>query len=129
MNCAKCYIYVHDTISRPFECSHIKHARALQHGHHLFAAELHRIARGDEGDTRFLATLFIEAGGVSRTCLQRDPTPLANLWIQHQLRQIGDIHQIHKEHSPPPLRIRIPGRVYLDTTPSLRRIRIPTYLQ
>lgn len=126
MNCAKCYVYVHDTISRPFTCTHIHHARALEHGHHLFASELVRIARGEEDDIRFLATLFVEAGGVSRMCLQRDPMPLANLWIHHQLQQIGDIRQIHAEHTPAPLRIRIPGKVYLDTTPSLRRIRIPT---
>jgi hypothetical protein len=128
MECQKCYVYVHDTISRPFKCSHINHERALRNGHHLFAAELVRIASGEEDDPQFLAILFAESGGVSRTCCQRNPFLLANTWIQHQLRQIGNLGMIHMEHSPelkvatidPPssplgLRIRIPDpRIYGD---------------
>ena len=128
MVCQKCYVYVHDTISRPFKCSNINHERALRHGHHLFAAELVRIANGDEDSDEFLAIIFTECGGVSRACCQRDTFPIANLWIQHQLHQIGNLPLIHREHSrdgpvatidapsnPLGLRIRIPDpRVYGD---------------
>lgn len=95
----------------------------MGHGHHLFAAELVRIANGEEDSIQFLATLFVEAGGINRSCFQRNTIPLANTWIYYQLRQIGSIRDIHSEHSPAPLRIRIPGKIYPDITPPIRRIQ------
>lgn len=122
MDCDKCYAYVHDTISRPFVSRGINHARALRNGHHLFAAEFVRIARGED-DSQFLCILFVEAGGVDRKCFTRNALPLANVWVHRQLHEIGDLLAIHSEHQPAPLRIRIPGKVYPDMTPKIHRVQ------
>lgn len=126
MDCLMCHTYVHDTISRPFKCDGINPERALRYCHNLLSSELVRIARGQgEGDPDFLAIIFVESGGVKRSCLTGNPLPLAHTWIQYQLRQIGDIYQIHSEHTPPIQRVKVPVQTQADGSPALLRIRIP----
>ena len=118
MDCPMCHAYVYDTICRPYAAPGTNAKRAMKHAN-IFTPEFTRVAF-EEGDYEYLALMFVEAGGVSRTCLAPDPLPIARSWVVHQLKEIGDIDQIHFSHgggfepeiAPPPptgpLRIRIP---------------------
>lgn len=123
MACPYCYTYVYDTIQSA-KLPKSYHPRALRKAH-LLVPELIRIARGEEGSLDYAALVFLEAGGVRNTFVARDPMCMADLWVRAQLNAIAFLSEIHDQHSPPPLRIRIPRTLYIDETPPLLRIRIP----
>lgn len=123
MECPKCYAYVHDTLHRPYTSAVIRHRQAMKHAH-ILVPELIRLARG-EGTPDYLAILFVEAGGVRRLCLTRTPLPIANLWVRHQLRSIGNLNAIHAEHTRV-LHVQVPMP---DVPPGCLRIRIPIPVQ
>ena len=132
MECPYCYAYVYDQLSRPvphhrtflFEML-INLKRGLRDTH-SFVRPFMR-ATTDPKEIGHIAVLFVEAGGVSRPKRMKlaCPLPIARMWIQDKLKDIGDLDQIHFLHTegfepappappaPPPkmaLSIRIPKR-------------------
>lgn len=106
-----CYAYVYDTISRPCTLPRINSDRIMRHAN-KFARELLRLSLYDT-DSSYLAILLIEAGCVARRCFHCNMMNVAYTWIDRRLQEIGDIRQVHAEHTrteiaSTPLRIRIP---------------------
>ena len=118
MECLMCNAYVYDTICKPYAIPGTNAKRAMKHAN-IFTPEFVR-ASYEDSDTTYISLMFVEAGGVERSCFLRDPIPIAHAWVAHQLKEIGDIDQIHFSHTggyepevapPPPtgaLRIKIP---------------------
>jgi len=109
-----CHTYVNDALTNPVELRGTNPRRALKYAY-LFVPEFVRVAHED-AEMGFLALLFVEAGGVSRSCYVRDPMIIGHIWVQHQLKAIGNLKEIHFNHTvarptpapTTPLRIRIP---------------------
>ena len=114
-----CHTYVHDALRNPVTLAGTNPRRALQYAY-LFVPEFVRAGHMNT-DTEFVSLLFVEAGGVKRSCQIRDPMAVARVWVSLQQKAIGDLGQIHFHHTivpPAPdhgLRIRIPpDREYHD---------------
>ena len=122
MECEKCYAYVYDTLCRPLNLPGMNANRAIEHAD-IFSREFVRACHDVTSDTDFLALLFMEAGGVKRGCpfTRRDYMSTARTWVMYQLREIGDLQQIHCEHS-----IKTPEPVVIAPLSPLR-IRIPRH--
>ena len=121
MECKMCHTYVHDALRNPIALAGTTPMRAMQYAY-LFVPEFVRIGH-KRADTEFASLLFVEAGGVKRSCHIRDPMAVARVWVKLQLQAIGDLDQVHFFHSggfapepapepapAEPLRIRIPPR-------------------
>lgn len=114
-----CHAYVHDALSNPYILPGTNPKRAMEYAY-LFIPEFVRAGHKNT-DTEFLSLLFVEAGGVKRSCHIRDPMVVARTWVRFQQKAIGDLDQIHFQHMVVPpisghgLRIRIPpDREYDD---------------
>jgi len=61
-------------------------------------------------DLSYIITRCIEAGGVNRPKNgTRDAVSIMRVWIQTRIADLGNLNEIHFEHSPHrQLRIRIP---------------------
>ena len=106
-----CHTYVNDALSNPVPLPGTNPKRGLRYAY-LFVPEFVRVGH-EHTDIEFISLLFVEAGGVTRTCYMRDPMTVARMWVQQQSIAIGDLRQIHANHmtpqpEPTPLRIRIP---------------------
>jgi hypothetical protein len=130
MDCPYCYAYVYDQLSRPAPHHHtflfemlINLKRGLRDKHAFVRPFMRAIT--DPKEVGHIAILFVEAGGVTRPKRMKldCPLPIARLWAEQKLRDIGDLDQLHFIHihgvqpEPPPpppsktgLSIRIPKR-------------------
>lgn len=112
MECLLCHAYVYDALRNPVFLAGTDPKRALHYAY-LFVPEFVRAGHMNT-DTEFVSLLFVEAGGVKRSCHIRDPMVVARTWVRLQQKALGDLDQIHFQHfvdrSPPVhgLRIRIP---------------------
>lgn len=129
--CPKCYAYVYDTIVRPppfrdtFIYAAVINTKRGLRDVHSFIPDLIR-AIEDDLEIPGIAVRFVEAGGICRPkCVNpKYVIPIAEMWVNIKLKEIGDLDQIHFLHSggcepesvkepdpaPAPLRIRIPRR-------------------
>jgi len=119
MECFMCHAYVHDALRNPVHLPGTNATRAAKYAH-LFVPEFVRAAHMNT-DGEFVSLLFVEVGGVKRSCHIRDPMAVARIWVRHQQKAMGDLSQIHNGHvisrptSGHGLRIRIPrDREYDD---------------
>jgi hypothetical protein len=129
LECGMCRAYVHDTIARPFSIKDcvifgpLINAKRAMRIRHILIPEFVRATFSDKNHEH-LAILFVEAGGVvlSKCFNHNSVLPIARLWVNNRLTELGDLDQIHFFHtcaSPPPdaivapnsahgLRIRVP---------------------
>jgi len=112
MDCQMCHAYVYDALRNPILLPGTNALRAAKYAH-LFTPEFIRAGHMNT-DTEFVSLLFVEVGGVSRSCFMRNPAAVARTWVRHQQKAIGNISEIHNQHAcvprtaEPGLRIRIP---------------------
>lgn len=126
INCPQCYAYAYDTLVRPASRARIdmfEHTVSMPRitkAAHALTPDFIR-ASVSPGDLTHVVLLCVEAGGVIRPKnRKRNAFAIIWLWIQERLRELGNMNEIHFEHSggfapelPPapiglPLRIRIP---------------------
>jgi hypothetical protein len=119
MECLMCHTYVHDVLRNPVSLAGTNPKRAMQYTH-LFVPEFVRAGHKNT-TTEFVSLLFVETGGIKRTCHIRDPMVVARTWVRLQQKAIGDLGLIHFQHTnvrptaEHGLRIRIPpNRDYDD---------------
>lgn len=112
MDCQMCHAYVYDALRNPILLPGTNALRAAKHAR-LFTPEFIRAGHMNT-DTEFVSLLFVEVGGVSRSCFTRNPAAVARTWVRHQQKAMGNISEIHNQHACVPrkaergLRIRIP---------------------
>ena len=112
MECLMCHAYVYDALRNPVSLAGTNPTRAMQYAY-LFVPEFVRVGHMNTS-TEFVSLLFVESGGVKRSCHIRDPMVVARTWVRLQQKAIGDLDQIHFYHSNARptschgLRIRIP---------------------
>ena len=124
IHCPQCYAYAYDTLVRPASRARVDmfeniiSMRRIAKAAHMLTPDFIR-ASVTPGDLSYIVLLCVEAGGIVRpTNRKRDAFAIMWLWMQRRLRDLGNMAEIHFEHSggyapePPPsplsLRIRIP---------------------
>ena len=126
INCPQCYAYAYDTLVRPASRARIdmfQHTVSMPRitkAAHTLTPEFIR-ASVLRGDLSYIVILCVEAGGIVRpTNRKRNAFAIMWLWMQGRIKDLGNMTEIHFEHSggfapePPPapsglpLRIRIP---------------------
>ena len=126
INCPQCYAYAYDTLVRPASRARVDmfeniiSMRRIAKAAHMLTPDFIR-ASVHPKDMTHAVLLCVEAGGViPPKNRKRDAFAIMWLWMQVRLRDLGNMTEIHFEHSggfapePPvpaplaPLRIRIP---------------------
>jgi len=126
INCPQCYAYAYDTLVRPASRARVDmfeniiSMRRIAKAAHMLTPDFIR-ASVHPKDLTHAVLLCVEAGGViPPKNRKRDAFAIMWLWMQVRLRDLGNMTEIHFEHSggfapePPvpaplaPLRIRIP---------------------
>jgi hypothetical protein len=112
INCPQCYCYAYDTLVRPGRVDMFENTISvprIARSAHVLTSDFIR-ASTTPNDLSYIVTRCIEAGGVNRPKKgRRDAFSIMWLWIQTRIADLGNLNEIHFEHSPPKLlRIRIP---------------------
>lgn len=129
LDCRMCRNYVHDTIKHPFSLKDcvifgpLVNVKRAMRATPAFVPEFIR-ASFSYHNHEYIAILFVEAGGVimSKCFNINSVLPVARMWVQNRLKEIGDLDQIHFFHTtaPPP-----PDAIVASNTAHGLRIRIP----
>jgi len=123
INCPQCYAYAYDTLVRPasraridiFE--HIVSMSRITKAAHTLTPEFIR-ACVTKGDLSYVVILCVEAGGViPPKNRKRNAFAIMSLWMQGRIKDLGNMNEIHFEHSG--------GFVPESLPPRVLRIRIP----
>lgn len=128
IHCPQCYAYAYDTLIRPASRARVDMFEKtvsiprIAKAAHLLTSDFIR-ASVTKDDLSYIVILCVEAGGVvPPKNRKRDAFAIMRLWMQSRLLDLGDMVEIHFNHSggfapeppsPPPsalvpLRIRIP---------------------
>jgi len=129
IHCPQCYAYAYDTLVRPASRARVDifentvSIPRIAKAAHLLTPDFIR-ASVTKDDLSYIVILCVEAGGViPPKNRKRDAFAIMWLWMQSRLTDLGNMSEIHFEHSggfapelpaPPapsplaPLRIRIP---------------------
>jgi len=123
INCPKCYAYAYDTLVRPASCARIdmfEHTISIPRitkAAHTLTTDFIR-ASVTPGDLTHIVILCIEAGGVvPPKNRKRNAFAIMSMWMQGRMKELGNMNEIHFEHSG--------GFVPESLPPRVLRIRIP----
>jgi hypothetical protein len=123
ISCPKCYAYAYDTLVRPasrarsdmFE--HTISIPRIAKAAHTLTPDFIR-ASVTPSDLTHIVILCVEAGGVvPPKNRKRNAFAIMWLWMQGRIKDLGDMNEIHFEHSG--------GFVQESLPPRVLRIRIP----
>ena len=89
-----CHAYVYDALRNPVSLAGTNPTRAMQYAY-LFVPEFVRVGHMNTS-TEFVSLLFVESGGVKRSCHIRDPMVVARTWVRlnHPLRSYESLSHV-----------------------------------